>query len=196
VDGANSPPLLSSGVRAIMNTPHYDHIETAFLQLSFAIKLWIYLDRNPIEKDEFDIEINFLDKDNHVSLPRGEFHTYDDLKLASMNNVSIAFAAAAITLWEAIREHSGIVTKQLNPMNNQHDSLAALSYMLRCCFAHGTAAPIWSIRDEKYKILYRVGIKTVDLSSVNNGDPFDYQSIGGYETLWRLKGEAKIVGLL
>jgi hypothetical protein len=26
-----------------MSAPHHDHIETAFLQLSFAMKLWNYL---------------------------------------------------------------------------------------------------------------------------------------------------------
>jgi hypothetical protein len=179
-----------------MNTPHHDHIETAFLQLSFAIKLWNYLARNPIEKHKFDIDLIIQDRDNCVCLSGGEFHTYNDLILASENNISIAFGAAAITLWEAIREHGAISTKQLNPKNSRNHSLAALSYMLRCCFAHGTAAPVWSIRDTKYKIMYSVGNKTIDLSTITDGQAFDYPSIGGYETLWLLRDEAKNIGLL
>jgi hypothetical protein len=179
-----------------MKTPHYDHIETAFLQLSFAIKLWNYFDTNQIDKEKFDIDLTIQDKDNCVCLSSGEFRTYDDLILASENNISIAFGAATITLWEAIREHSAIVTKQLNPNSCQKHLLAALSYMLRCCFAHGTAAPVWSIRDKKYKILYRLGNKSIDLSTFTNGQAFDYQSIGGYETLWLIKDEAKNAGLL
>jgi hypothetical protein len=183
-------------VSVTMKTPHHDHIETAFLQLSFAIKLWNFLDTNPIDKEKFDIDLTIRDSDNCVCLSEGEFHTYDDLILASENNISIAFGATALTLWEAIKEHNAISTKQLNPKSNQKDSLAALSYMLRCCFAHGTAAPVWSIQDPKYKILYRVGNKAIDLSTIADGQAFDYQSIGGYETLWLLRDVALNIGLL
>ncbi|MGQ3684234.1 MAG: hypothetical protein ACUBOA_04350 [Candidatus Loosdrechtia sp.] len=178
-----------------MNAPHHKHIETAFLQLSFAIKLWHFLDVHPIAKDEFDIDLIIQDPHNYVSLSGGEFHSYDDLRLASENNISIVFGAAAITLWEAIREHSAISTKDLNPMRSRTENLAALSYMLRCCFAHGTAAPVWSIRNKKYETQYRVGNKTIDLSG-KDGQVFTYESIGGYETLWMLKAEAHIHGLL
>ena len=173
-----------------MNAPHHEHIETAFLQLSFVIKLWNFLDEHPIDKDDFDIDLTIQDPGNCVCLSGGEFHTYQDLQIASENNISIAFSATAITLWEAIREHGSISTKQLNPKASPKDSLTALSYMLRCCFAYGTAVPVWSIRDKKYKVQYRVGNKTVDLSNIKDHQTFDYQSIGGYETLWQLKVEA------
>ena len=179
-----------------MNAPHHEHIETAFLQLSFAIKLWHFLDAHPIDKDRFDIDLTIEDSNNRVCLTGGEFHTYQDLQLASENNISIAFGAAAITLWEAISEHTGLKSRNLIPEGNRKQNLASLSYMIRCCFAHGTAMPVWSIRDQKYKVAYRVGNKIVDLLRVTNGQAFDYTSIGGYETLWFLKDDAYANGLL
>lgn len=173
-----------------MSTPHHEHIATAFLQLSFAIKLWIFLEDYPIDKEKFDTTTLIQSPENCVELPRGEFHTYQDLQLASENNISIAFGAAAITLWEAIREHNSFVPKKINPQANTKENLVALSYMLRCCFAHGSAIPVWSILNEKYKTKYRVGNKTIDLSVINNGDPFNYGSIGGYKTLWLLRDDA------
>ncbi len=129
-------------------------------------------------------------------MAHNEFETYQDLQVAAENNISISFGAAAITLWEAIREHSGTSSRKLNPRNSRKENLAALSYMIRCCFAHGTARPVWSIYDTKYKIVYNVGNKSIDLSKIADNQPFDYSSIGGYETLWSLKAEARVNGLL
>lgn len=173
--------------------PHSAVIDTAFLQLSFAIKLWHFLDDDEclISKDAFDIALTIEDLENRVCLPHNEFSTYQDIRLAASNNISICFGAVAITLWEAIRERTGFTNKKLNPLNSYEEQLAALSYMIRCCFAHGTASPIWVIRDKKYKMTYQVGNKTVDLSSIRDGQPFDYASIGGYETLWLLRAEAQ-----
>jgi len=179
-----------------MNAPHFDHIDTAFLQLSFAIKLRHFLEEHPIEKDDSDIALTIEDPGNRVCLARNEFKTYQDLQLAAENNISISFGAAAITLWEAIREHSGMSSGKLNPRNSRNENLAALSYMIRCCFAHGTARPVWSIYDTKYKIVYQVGNKSIDLSQIADNQPFDYASIGGYETLWFLKAETRANGLL
>ena len=173
-----------------------DHIDTAFLQLSFAIKLGRYLDEHPIDKKDFDIDLTIEDRGNRVCLPGNEFKTYQDLQLAAENNISICFGALAITLWEAIREHSGLSSGKLNPQNSPKENLAALSYMIRCCFAHGTASPVWSIHDSKYKTVYRVGNKTIDLSRIPDKQPFDYSSVGGYETLWLIKEEARANGLL
>ncbi len=47
-----------------MSEPHFDHVDPAFLQLSFAIKLWHYLDVHQIEKNEFDIPLTIEDPDN------------------------------------------------------------------------------------------------------------------------------------
>lgn len=173
-----------------MRAPHHKHIATAFLQLSFAIKLWIFLEEYPIDKEKFDSAALIQSPENCVELPKGEFHTYQDLQLASENNISIAFGAAAITLWGAIREHNSFEPKKISPQTNPEGNLAALSYMLRCCFAHGSAVPVWSILNEKYKTKYLVGNKTIDLSVISNGEPFSYESIGGYKTLWLLRDDA------
>jgi hypothetical protein len=172
-----------------------EHIETAFLQLSFALKLWHYLDEHPINKDEFDIPLTIQDQRNRVCLPGDEFRTYEAIQVASKNNVLIAFGAAAITLWEAIRERSSIKPQCLNPSNGKKDELAAFSYMLRCCFAHGMAAPVWLIENPKYKVRYHIGNMMVDLSELD-GMPFDYQSIKGHDTLWLLKAESYANGLI
>jgi hypothetical protein len=179
-----------------MNASHHLHIGTAFLQLSFAIELWHFLDEHPINKNDFDIALTIKDPGSQVCLPHGEFDTYQDLLAAAGNNISIAFGAAAITLWQAISEHAGLKSKQLKPHANKMENLAGLSYMIRCCFAHGTAMPVWSISDPKYKTIYQVGNKTIDLSRIENEQPFEYASIGGYETLWLLKADAHAYGLL
>lgn len=179
-----------------MNATHHEHIDTAFLQLSFAIKLWHFLDEHPIDKEIFDIALTIEDPGSRVCLSHNEFPTYQDLQLTAENNISICFGAVAITLWETIREHTGWASGRLNPKIGKRENLAALSYMLRCCFAHGTACPVWSIQDSKYRTTYRIGNKTIDLSHVADHQPFDYSFIGGYETLWQLKAEAHAKGLL
>jgi len=166
------------------------------LQLSFAIKLWHYTKLCKIEKEIFDDSLIIQDPSNCVSLNESEFQTYNDLILASENNVSICFGSATITLWEAIREKTNFNTKSIDPKNGIKQSLASLSYMIRCCFAHSMAVPVWSIRNNKYKVKYPVGNKIVDLTNIKNGQPFDYPSIGGYETLWWLKDVALKNGLI
>jgi len=179
-----------------MDKAHHQHLETAFLQLSFSIKLWHFLDEHPIDKDKFDVPLTLTEPGSIICLAGGEFHEYQDLQLAAGNNISIVFGAVGITLWEAIREYSGLRPDQLDPKACYRENLAALSYMIRCCYAHGTAAPVWSIRNAKYRVTYRVGNKSIDLSTVQNGQVFDYKSIGGAETLRLLKVEAERIGLV
>lgn len=175
---------------------HRNHIDTALLQLSFAFKLQNYLDEHPIDRDKFDVALTIEDSNSRICLVHDEFQTYDDLQLAATNNVSIVFGAVAITLWEAISEYAGLKSKLLDPQASKRENLASLSYMIRCCFAHGTAQPIWSIFNPKYKTIYRVGNKTIDLSVIVDGQPFEYSSISGHETLVLLAHEARANGLL
>lgn len=166
---------------------HKDYINSAFLQLSFAIKLWRFLDNHPIEKDQFDIDVTIEDSKNSVCLPQNEFNSYSDIILASENNISICFGIASITLWEAINEKGEYSTNRLpNPLKTENQKIAGLIYMIRCCFAHGTALPKWKINNKKYEIIYYIDSTSVDLRSVNKTE-FYYESIGGYETLWRLR---------
>lgn len=177
-----------------MNQPHFEGLDTAFLQLSFAIKLWHYLDSHPLDKDLFDIALTIEDQGSRICLPHEEFKTLREIQLAVENNISISFGAAAITLWEAISEKTGYTNSTINPSRTTEEMLAGLIYMIRCCFAHGTVAPRWKIHD-KYKIIYKIGNKAVNLISVDE-QVFDYAAIGGYETLWLLRAEATSKGML
>ena len=173
-----------------MNQRNLDLVETAFVQLSFAIKIWHFLDVHPIEKEAFDIALTVEDEGSRVCLPHNEFASYDAIRVASEHNISICFGVAANTLWEAMREKRNLESGQLDPDADKASNIASLTYMIRCCFAHGPAAPVWQIQREKYKTQYRVGNKLIDLSGIADGTPFDYALIGGYETLWFLKAEA------
>jgi hypothetical protein len=176
------------------NQPHFEGLETAFLQLSFAIKLWHYFDHNRFDKELFDISLTVQNEVGRVCLLHNEFATFDHLLVATENNISICFGATAITLWEALKERNGYRTSKMDPSHSAEEMLASLSYMLRCCFAHGTAAPRWQIR-HRYRCVYRVGNKSIDLRGVD-GSPFEYPAIGGWETLWLLRADAQARGML
>ena len=137
-----------SALEHVMNNSHREALETGFLQLSFAIKLWNYLDMYPINKDQFDIALTIEDASNRLCLPHNEFHSCKDIKIASENNISICFGATAITLWEAINETLQYSNTNPNPMKTKKEKLAGLSYMIRCCFAHGAALPRWEIKSK------------------------------------------------
>ena len=70
-----------------MNAKNLDLVDTAFLQLSFSIKLWHFLDVHPIDKDLFDVDLTVEDGGARISLPHGEFESYDAMKVASEHNV-------------------------------------------------------------------------------------------------------------
>ena len=162
-----------------MEESNKDYIETAFLQLSFAVKLWYYLELYPIDKNKFDGSLTVKENRESIHFPKNEFNTYNDILLASENNVSICFGAAVITLWEAIKDKGEYSpTKLPNPLATTEQKIAGLIYMIRCCFAHSPAIPRWHITSEKYKIIYSVGSKSIDLRSVND-TRFYYESIGG-----------------
>ncbi len=168
-----------------------DYIETAFLHLSFALKLQNYLDNHPINKDEFDIDLTYCTPNSIVVLNSNEFNTDDDLKLVLENNLTMCYGCAAITLWEAVEE-KGIYTpaRLPEPLSTEEEEISGLIYMIRCCFAHSPALPKWVIKNDKYRTTYKTGNKTIDLSNLN-GNSFSYDSIGGFETLYFLKNEAK-----
>lgn len=162
-------------------------LEDAFLQLSFAIKLWDFLQRYPdrIPLEEFDIELfvgNDVRRRDLIHLKSNQFNTYDDLVLASQNNVLICVGAAAITLHESLQD----AYKKPTKLNTDEEKLAGLIYMIRCCYAHNMAEPKWEIRNQIYKTIYTAGNKQIDLRNVH-GQSFTLESVGGYETLWFIK---------
>jgi hypothetical protein len=164
------------------------------LQLSFAIKVWHYFDTNRFDKEIFDIPLTVEDEAGLVCLPHNEFATFDDLLLAAENNISICFGAAAITLWEALKERNCCNTSELDPSHSSDEMILSLCYMLRCCFAHGTTVPRWQMKG-KYRVIYKIGNKSIDLTGVD-GLPFDYSAIGGCEALWLLRAEAQARSML
>lgn len=146
-------------------------------------------------KESFDIALTAVDAAGvpYVMLER-EFQSNDDVILASENNISICFAAAAITLWEAIREHSGVESRVLSPLASERDKIAGLAFAVRCCFAHGTAAPRWYLAP-KYRQRYELPGLCVDLTAAAD-QPFDYSYMGGPGGLRVLRRLAVSVGLV
>jgi hypothetical protein len=172
-----------------------DHLETAFLNLSFALKLWHYASKGLIKKDEFDIDLNIKDGNSIVVLTGTQFDSDNDIILATENMISINFGVTANILWECINEKGQYTSRKLhNSLITNEQKLAGFTYMLRCCFAHGPANLRWKM-DKQYLIQYKVGNRFIDLSKLNNKD-FAYMDIGGYDTLWILKVELKSLGMI
>lgn len=163
------------------------YLSTAFLQLSFAIKLWNYIGLYGINKEKFDGSLTIKESGERIQFPENEFNSINDILIASENNISICFGGAVITLWEAIKDKGRFSPRRLpNPLLTLEQKTAGLIYMIRCCFAHSAAIPKWHISSNKYKIIYLVGTKTIDLRSVN-GNKFEYHTIKGYNTLLELR---------
>jgi len=175
--------------------PHHEALETAFLQLSFAMKIWHFVRSGGLQRESFDIALTAVDNAGvpYVML-EGEFKSDDDVILASENNISICFAAAAITLWEAIREHSGLESRTLSPSSSEREKIAGLAFAIRCCFAHGTSAPRWKLAS-KYRLRYELPGLSVDLTSAHS-QPFDYSYLGGPDGLRVLSRAATSAGLV
>jgi hypothetical protein len=175
--------------------PHFEGLETAFLQLSFAMKVWHYIQEHPLPPEEFDISLTIQeDNGSRYVMPSGEFNDASQVEVAAGNNIAICFGVTAITLWEAIREHSGLESHALDPSASEREMLAGLSFAIRCCFAHGTVRPVWKLAS-KYRIEFSLGNRRVDLRSAD-GSPFDYSQLGGVDGLRILRNDAGALGLV
>lgn len=159
------------------------YLPTAFAQLQFALKLYHYALDGMINREELDSSLTFEDDGMVVVLPDQIFDSHDDMILAFENQVSIAFGAAAITLNKS-REEAGLTLPEV--IESERDQFIALVYQIRNAFAHDIAEPKWEIRNPRYQRVYEVAGRKVDLTDMN-GKVFDYKSIGGPETLERLK---------
>lgn len=172
-----------------------DFLEDAFLGLSFAIKLWNYMLNGQIKKEEFDIDLTVVDGKSIVPLLGNQFNTTEDLIIATEHMMSISFGVAANILWECVNEKGVYSAANLSEhLTTQEQKLAGFTYMLRCCFAHGPAIPKWMMC-KKYQIQYKVGNKIIDLSQLNN-KIFQYEDIGGFDTLWILKSEMHFLNMI
>ena len=161
-----------------------DYLDTAFAQLAFAWKLYAYAEDGKIDIDELDKALTFEEGPMVFGLPDKIFDSNGDLILACMNNLSVAFGAAAITLNRS-REELGIMLP--NPIKTERDQFVSLTYQIRNAFAHDIAEPHWNIRQERYSRMYEFGGISVDLSGIENQQPFRYEDIGGPDVLFAMK---------
>jgi hypothetical protein len=165
-------------------------IMTAFTNLDLALKLLAvaedgFLKREHIKDGE---SIRWQSGQSLVVLPDRTFNSDEDFILALQNNVQIAFGAAAITL-DVCRQEIGLSVPQ--KIVTERDQLVALIYQIRCCFAHDIAEPRWVIRNQKYKRVYDLGCKQINLSNLD-GKHFEYDDIGGLDTLGVMR--VKLIG--
>lgn len=156
-------------------------IMTAFTNLELSLKILAvaedgFLTREHIKDGE---SITWQSGQSFVVLPDRTFNTDEDFILALQNNVQIAFGAAAITL-DVCRQEIGLGLP--DPIITEQDQIVALIYQIRCCFAHDIAEPRWVIRRARYKRVYDLGYKKVDLTNLD-GKHFAYDDIGGLDTL-------------
>ncbi len=159
------------------------YIETAFVQLAFAWKLYNYALEGKIKLDELDIPLTFQEGRMVLVLPDRVFDTPDDLIIALENNLTITFGAAAITL-NRCREEAGL--RLADPIETELDQFVGLTYQIRNAFAHVIAEPRWNITNPRFARHYRFGGVRVDPTSV--GDKiFQYQDIGGPDVLFHMK---------
>lgn len=168
------------------------YIETAFGQLSFAIKLMQAAEDGAINMESIDRPLTIDEGTSLLVLPDKVLDSPDDLILACQNNVTIAFGAAAITL-NRCREEAGV--RLPDPVNDERDQWVGLVYQIRNAFAHDIAEPRWNIPAQRFAREYRVGLVCADLTSLH-GLPFNYSHIGGVDGLFLLKtyGDANVFG--
>jgi hypothetical protein len=159
-------------------------IMTAFSNLELALKLLAVAEDGQLTRANIrDGEpITWQSGKSLVVLPDQSFNSNDDFILALQNNVTIAFGAAAITL-NVCREEMGITLP--DPIQSTEDHLVALIYQIRNCFAHDIAEPKW-VMAPRYQLVYDLGYKQIDLRNVN-GKHFEYDDIGGLDTLTVLR---------
>lgn len=160
-------------------------IMTAFTNLDLALKMLAVAEDGVLTTENIrDGEsIVWTSGKSHVVLPDRSFANDEDFVLALQNNVTIAFGAAAITL-NVCREEMGYPLPDV--IETPHDQVVSLVYQIRNCFAHDIAEPRWVITKDRYKRVYDLGCKQVDLTDVN-GKQFEYDDIGGLDTLALLR---------
>lgn len=94
------------------------YLDTAFLQLQFAIKLMVSAESGALKVEDLDRPLTIADGKSVMVLPDRVFSTQDDLVNACQNNVTIAFGAAAITL-NRCREEAG--ARLPDPINSDEE---------------------------------------------------------------------------
>lgn len=152
----------------------------AMAQLEFAWKLLAYAEDRHIDLETLDVGWTFRENGMQIALREKVFDSYDDLIQACKNNLGVAFGAAAITLNRALEE---LNIKRPDPIESERDQFVSLVYQIRNAFAHDIAEPRWHIGPHRYRRRYRVAGLDIDLTDVQNGEPFSYARIGGPDTM-------------
>jgi hypothetical protein len=162
------------------------YLDTAFAQLAFSIKLMQAAENGALDLAKIDIPLSIRERSGMLVLPDRVFETENDAILACQNMVSVSFGAAAITLNRS-REERGLLLP--NPIESESEQWIALVYQIRNSFAHDISEPKWEIRGERYKRRYDIAGVIAGLSDMN-GRHFEYDHIGGAESLFALKAYA------
>ncbi len=158
------------------------HLDTAFRQLSFAIKLMQAAEDGLLDLESIDRPLTVVDGPSVLVLDDRVLATSDDLILACQNLVTITYGAAAITL-NRCREEASVPLPY--PIKTEWDQWAALVYQIRNAFAHDIAEPTWRI-DRRYARVYEVGHVRADLRT-RDRTTFEYTDVGGPDGLFLLR---------
>lgn len=158
---------------------HIEDIRLSFMLFEFSIRTMCYAELEKFDVELFgqDLQIN-LAKEN-VSYRSGKFNDQQNIIRSSQMAVGAAFGCTAICLDCALE-------KQKNS-SHQIQTLKALVSAVRNAFSHGIAAPSWYVKEHKQERLNLDFIQgpIVDLG-ILNGQPFDYEQIGGLATWYRI----------
>ena len=165
------------------------YLPSAFANVEFAWKLLAYGESGEIDLNKLDICIVFQDDTGRpfFTPPARIFSDPNDLIIALQNNLTIAFGAAAITLYRSIEEAGH--TMPQGQIESEEEQCIALVYQVRNAFAHDIAEPRWEIRNPVFKREYVIGEETFDLRELH-GHAFRYEDFG-VESLFYLKDYAE-----
>ena len=161
-----------------------EYLDTAFAHLAFAWKLCAYAEDQKIDLDQLDRALTFEEGRMVFVLPDKIFDSYDDLMLACQNNLGVAFGVAAIALNRS-REEAEFELP--NPIETERDQFVSLAYQIRNVFAHDISDPRWNMNQERYSRMYEFGGVHVDLTRIENQQPFRCEDIGGPDVLFAMK---------
>lgn len=165
-------------------------VEHAFRHLEFAIKLMCYCEDGRLDLEAFDADTTILLVTENVGFPTNHFSSIEAVIPASQALVGMAFGTSAMVL-EAAFEVAGL---SRNPSSRlPADELRTLVFMVRCAFAHNPALPLWEARGPEHARAISVVLQgspfSIDLSSLN-GQPFDYEHIGGFANWLKIRTES------
>ena len=162
-----------------MNSDKIENIQSAFMHLSFAIRLSDYIQSNHINLDTFNsTDINVVEPNSLVIFSNEDFNQEYLWKHGEIN-ILISFAIASMVLWHAIE-------RRLTRINTEEEHILGLLYSIRNCFAHSPAEPKWHLKNPIYQTIFHVNGKEIDLTDKHE-QVFNFEDIQGLETLFHIK---------